>query len=133
MANINCNSRCFFHSTSCLTWESNSFQANGPFLYPLIALENQMFSAVVGSFKIGTVVWNGWKVQHFFTPSIGNSNYKPIFFLHFFTILFAQKVTCKYIMRTYFDEGKLFGGKLSVGIDPGISSVLVWSINRKLK
>ena len=58
---------------------------------------------------------------------------QPVFFLQFFTILFAQKVTCKYIMKTYFDEGKLFGGKFSVGIDPGISSVLVSSINGNIK
>ena len=34
-------------------------------------------------------------------------------------------------MKTYFDEGKLFGGKFSAGIDSGISNVLVSSINKK--
>ena len=36
-------------------------------------------------------------------------------------------------MKTYFDEGKLFGGKFSAGIDSGISNVLVSSINKKTK
>ena len=36
-------------------------------------------------------------------------------------------------MKTYFDEGKPFWGKFSVGIDPSISNVLVSSINKKNK
>ena len=109
MTNINCNSQCFFHSTSYLTWESNSFQANGPFLYPLIALQNQRFSAVIVGFKIGTVIWNGWKVQHFFTPIIGNSNYKPIFFLHFLPTFFLKRLLANISWEHTLMKGNFLG------------------------
>ena len=36
-------------------------------------------------------------------------------------------------MKAYFDKGKPFWGKFSVGIDPGINNVLVSSVNKKNK
>ena len=36
-------------------------------------------------------------------------------------------------MKTYFDERKPFWGKFILGINPGISNVLVSYINKKVK